>query len=161
MERSSSIKQGIDQPIPLNKTKVNDTLDGREQELRADSQRECFQGSGHKPRRPLSLYPAAILGTAMVARGEIGFLIASLSESNRTFAAVPSEGAAGADNSDTFMIVIWAIVLCTVIGPIGVGILVRRVRKLQADGRTRSAGPEPLGDWGVISPYNLQRNQSD
>ena len=40
--------------------------------------------------KPLSLYPASILGSAMVARGEIGFLISSLAESNGIFAQPPS-----------------------------------------------------------------------
>lgn len=34
---------------------------------------------------PLSLYPASILSSAMISRGEIGFLIASLAESKGTF----------------------------------------------------------------------------
>ena len=34
-----------------------------------------------------SLYPAAIIGTAMMARGEIGFLIAALAESKGIFAS--------------------------------------------------------------------------
>ncbi|EHL02864.1 hypothetical protein M7I_0826 [Glarea lozoyensis 74030] len=36
---------------------------------------------------PLSLYPAAMLGTAMTARGEIGFLIASLAETTGVFSS--------------------------------------------------------------------------
>ena len=41
-----------------------------------------------KVKKPLSLYPAAIIGLAMVARGEIGFLICALSESNGFFAPI-------------------------------------------------------------------------
>jgi hypothetical protein len=88
---------------------------------------------------PVSLYPAAILGLAMVARGEIGFLISSLAESNGIFSA---EG-----NEQVFLIVTWAIVLCTIVGPVCVGLLVRRVRKLE---KARGEGArDVLGVWGV------------
>ncbi|KAJ9661702.1 hypothetical protein H2201_006373 [Coniosporium apollinis] len=94
------------------------------------------------PAKPRSLYPAAILGGAMVARGEIGFLISSIAETNGIFA--PSEG--GGD-SDVFLVVTWAIVLCTVLGPLCVGLLVRRVKRLEG---TREGGHgDVLGVWGV------------
>ncbi len=47
-----------------------------------------------KINQPLSLYPASVLGLAMVARGEIGHLIASLAESRGTFVQ------AGVDSTD-------------------------------------------------------------
>ncbi|KAJ5731905.1 Sodium/hydrogen exchanger [Penicillium malachiteum] len=61
--------------------------------------------SGHptamsSPSCPKSLYPAALLGLAMVARGEVGYLIASLSESQRIF----SESNGGI--SDIYLVVI-------------------------------------------------------
>lgn len=73
--------------------------------------------------KPFSLYPCAILGLAMVARGEISFLISSLAESNSVFSV--------RGNDQIFLIVTWAIVVCTVIGPLGVGLLVRRVKRLE------------------------------
>jgi hypothetical protein len=95
------------------------------------------------PPKPLSLYPASILGLAMVARGEIGFLISSLAESNGIFAS------AGSGKDDTFLIVTWAIVLCTVIGPVGVGLLVRRVKRLEKE-KVRAGGEKDvLGVWEV------------
>ena len=94
--------------------------------------------------RPKSLYPAAILGSAMVARGEIGFLISSVAEANEVF------GAGG--NTEEFLVVTWAILLCTLIGPITVGLLVKRVRRLQQAERSKANGQEdPLGIWGVLS----------
>lgn len=86
--------------------------------------------------KPISLYPASILGLAMVSRGEIGFLISSLAESNDIF------------SEEVFLIVTWAIVLCTVVGPVCVGLLVRRVKKLEKvkDG---VGGRDVLGVWGV------------
>ncbi|OQO10118.1 hypothetical protein B0A48_04475 [Cryoendolithus antarcticus] len=93
---------------------------------------------------PLSLYPAAILGSAMVARGEIGFLISAVAE---------SQGIYGADDgpSELFFIVTWAVLVCTIIGPVVVGLLVKRVKRLQERERRKSSGREdPLGVWGVV-----------
>jgi Kef-type K+ transport system membrane component KefB len=93
--------------------------------------------------RPKSLYPAAILGSAMVSRGEIGFLISSVAEANGVF------GDGG--NTEEFLVVTWAILLCTLIGPITVGLLVKRVRRLQQAERQKANGQEdPLGIWGVL-----------
>ena len=95
--------------------------------------------------RPKSLYPASILGCAMVARGEIGFLISAVAQSRGIFSS-----AGGEDSSELFLIVTWAIMLCTVVGPIAVGLLTRRVRKLQAMEREKAEGSEdPLGIWGI------------
>ncbi|RPB05637.1 Sodium/hydrogen exchanger [Choiromyces venosus 120613-1] len=69
------------------------------------------------PSKPRSLYPAAILGLSMVARGEIAFLIASIAESKGVF---------GRSENGVYLAVVWAAVVCTVIGPLGVGMLVRR-----------------------------------
>lgn len=93
--------------------------------------------------RPKSLYPAAILGSAMVARGEIGFLISSVAEANEVF----GEGG----DTEEFLVVTWAILLCTLIGPITVGLLVKRVKRLQQAERQKANGQEdPLGIWGVL-----------
>ena len=91
--------------------------------------------------RSLSLYPCAILGLAMVSRGEIGFLISLLLQGNGIFST---------DGDDqVFLIVTWAIVLCTMIGPIGVGLLVRQVRKLEKAEEEHGSGRDVLGVWGV------------
>ncbi|KAH8703067.1 Sodium/hydrogen exchanger family-domain-containing protein [Talaromyces proteolyticus] len=95
------------------------------------------------PTKPRSLYPPSILGLAMVARGEIGYLIASLAEGQGIFSAGPSGEA-----SEIYLIVIWAISICTLVGPICVGIIVKRVRKLQRL-REVSGGTDPLGAWGI------------
>jgi hypothetical protein len=99
-----------------------------------------------KINKPLSLYPAAMLGTAMTARGEIGFLIASLAETTGLFASSskPSTG-----SSEIYLVVTWAIVLCTIIGPPSVGTLVKRVRRLQNGSESNLGVSGPLGIWGV------------
>ena len=103
---------------------------------------------------PLSLYPAGIISCAMTARGEIGFLISSVAETKGVFRQGPAADAADAADavSDIFLVVTWAIVLCTILGPLCVGLLVRRVKRLEAqssaaqvEGHKRNA----LGVWGV------------
>ncbi|QDS70207.1 hypothetical protein FKW77_006882 [Venturia effusa] len=92
------------------------------------------------PSKPLSLHPASILGFAMVSRGEIGFLISSLADSNGIFST--------GGNNDIFLIVTWAIVLCTLIGPIAVGLLVKRLKRLEM-AKEQGGGRDVLGVWGV------------
>jgi Kef-type K+ transport system membrane component KefB len=104
------------------------------------------QAKGRKLPKPKSLYPASILGFAMVARGEIGFLISAVAESRGIFSSAGAEG-----SSELFLIVTWAIMLCTISGPIAVGLLTKRVRRLQEMERGSSGGREdPLGIWGVV-----------
>ncbi|KAF5018637.1 hypothetical protein F66182_9387 [Fusarium sp. NRRL 66182] len=105
-----------------------------------------MRNSTPKPENPLSLYPACIVGIGMVARGEIGYLISALAESRGIFGR-PSNG----QPSELFLIVTWAITLCTVIGPISVGLVVSRVRQLESGSRTaRGEGKRNvLGAWGV------------
>ena len=82
----------------------------------------------------------------MVARGEIGFLISSVAESNGVFGAAESGG-----SSELFLIVTWAILICTLLGPVTVGLMVRRVKRLQEGERDKRSGREdPLGVWGVV-----------
>lgn len=121
----------------------------------------------------------------MTARGEIGFLIASLAESTGINRLKAKDGAASgfdfvsdtgtgtgsspvsSSASEIYLVVTWAIMLCTVIGPLAVGSLVKRVRRLEretvgaggtdgdavvvdARGRDReNGGNGPLGVWGV------------
>jgi len=103
--------------------------------------------SSSKTKNPLSLYPAAMLGTAMTARGEIGFLIASLAETTGLFASSSED----TGSSDIYLVVTWAIVLCTIIGPLSVGTLVKRVKRLQRERQKGSSSGvgDPLGIWGV------------
>ncbi|CAG7565230.1 unnamed protein product [Fusarium equiseti] len=104
------------------------------------------RNSTPKPEKALSLYPACIVGIGMVARGEIGYLISALAESKGIFGR--SENG---ESSELFLIVTWAITLCTVIGPISVGLIVNRVRKLES-GSQKAQGESRrnvLGAWGV------------
>jgi Kef-type K+ transport system membrane component KefB len=72
------------------------------------------------------LVPSAMLGLAMVARGEIGLLILQLGYTR-----------SGRLREDSFVVGTWAVVLNTLVGPLAVGVLVRR-----AGERVRN------GPWG-------------
>ncbi|KAI0192070.1 Sodium/hydrogen exchanger family-domain-containing protein [Xylaria flabelliformis] len=99
------------------------------------------------PPKPLSLYPAAVMGCAMVARGEIGFLISSMAESQGVFRRADEDASQA---SELFLIVTWAIFVCTILGPICTGLLVRRIKKLEkASEASRGGTRDVLGVWGV------------
>lgn len=61
-----------------------------------------------------SVAPGLLLGSAMVARGEIGLLIVQIGYNNTDY--VSQTG---------FLTAIWAILLNTIIGPVAVGVLVK------------------------------------
>ncbi|KAL5610019.1 hypothetical protein FOVSG1_004700 [Fusarium oxysporum f. sp. vasinfectum] len=122
--------------VPLEPVTVTDTSQASPQ----------VRNSTPKPEKALSLYPACIVGIGMVARGEIGYLISALAESKGIFGAT-----ADGQSSEIFLIVTWAITLCTIIGPISVGLIVNRVRKLE-NGSRKAKGEgrkNVLGAWGV------------
>lgn len=85
-----------------------------------------------------SLYPALLLGMAMVARGEIGLLIVEIGYNNTEYVS-----------SDGFITAIWAILLNTIIGPIFVGLLVKFRGERIA-----------IGAWGLV-PGPEARAESD
>ncbi|KAF2028468.1 hypothetical protein EK21DRAFT_101794 [Setomelanomma holmii] len=104
--------------------------------------------SSANPAKSVSLHPPLILALAMCARGEIGFLISGVAESTGAFSAT---GQATEEPSNIFLVVTLAIVLCTIIGHLGVGLSVRRVKKLQSrkNKQQDGAGRDVLGVWGV------------
>lgn len=75
-----------------------------------------------------SLVPGLLLGFAMVARGEIGLLIVQIGYNNTSY--VSEAG---------FITAIWAILLNTILGPIAVGLLIKK------RGKSLSAGA-----WGLV-----------
>lgn len=64
---------------------------------------------------------ALFLGLAMVARGEIALIVAQLARPLLT-----GDNGNGATNEEPFAVVIWAILVTTVCGAVGVGIVLRR-----------------------------------
>ncbi|KAI0429989.1 Sodium/hydrogen exchanger family-domain-containing protein [Xylaria sp. FL1042] len=98
------------------------------------------------PPKPLSLYPAAVMGCAMVARGEIGFLISSMAESQGVFRHADEDAS---EASELFLIVTWAIFLCTILGPLCAGLLVRRIKRLEKATESSRGASSVLGAWGV------------
>ena len=82
-----------------------------------------------RDRLRTSLYPATFIGAAMVSRGEIGLLIAQIARNGSTPA---SDGTVSDDSGllseEGFLVCIWAILLCTLVGPICVGMIIRKNR---------------------------------
>jgi len=81
------------------------------------------------------LYPAILLSLAMTTRGEIGFLISAVGQSSGLL--VPE---------NVYLIVQWGIVLCTLGGPIGVGLVVRKIRRGKSG---------LLGSWGQVEDISV------
>jgi Kef-type K+ transport system membrane component KefB len=136
-------RQQSTETTTMNETSVSGNGD-QQQPPSANSKRK--RQVPRKLLKPRSLYPSLMLGSAMVARGEIGFLISSLAESNGVFGKVEGGG-----SSDIFLVATWAILLCTIIGPVSIGAMVNRVKKLQKARATDTTKPDPLGGWGVES----------
>lgn len=120
------------------------------------------QGTESKPQkksifsampRPKSLYPATILGCAMVARGEIGFLISAVANANGVFRLETRPSA----EVDVFLVISWAILLCTIIGPVALGCIVKRVKRLQAKRGSNHGKEDPLGVWGIVEVEGSDR----
>lgn len=142
--------KGVSNPLSSSKApeskNPNDASSGSENEKTSPQESTLPAPKQSALPKPLSLYPGAILGMAMVSRGEIGFLISSVAESRGVF---------GDSGNPEFLVVTWAILLCTLIGPITVGLLVKRVKRLQQVERRKATGQEdPLGIWGVV-PQSL------
>lgn len=76
--------------------------------------------------------------------GEIGFLISAIAQANGIF---EQDGA----QVDLFLVATWPILLCTIIGPVTVGLLTRRVKPLRNDVKGSTTGRNnPLGIWADI-----------
>jgi hypothetical protein len=81
------------------------------------------------------MYTAFLLSFAMTIRGEIGFLIAAVGQSIDILSP-----------EDVYLVVIWAVIMCTLLGSIGVGIVVIFIKKTAI---RWDVGPSQiLGDWG-------------
>lgn len=74
-------------------------------------------------------YAVLLLSCAMTTRGEIGFLVSAIGQSVGVL--VPEE---------VYLVVIWAIVLCTLLGPIGTGFIVRKIRTANEMGAVNVLG---------------------
>jgi len=101
------------------------------EQMRANTQQSpsTSQTATEQPHADPPHCTALLVGLAMVARGEIGFLIASLSQSSGTLMLKErNESDPEASGEDVFLVIVWSVVLCTIIGPLGVGIIVRKLK---------------------------------
>ncbi|KAJ5643449.1 Cation/H+ exchanger [Penicillium longicatenatum] len=92
--------------------------------------------NGHRWNR--ALLAAVLLGSAMVARGEIGLLIIEIGHNETPY--VSDEG---------FYTGVWAILLNTIIGPVTVGLLVRFYAERIGE-----------GEWGLQEPAEPVSSQA-
>ncbi|KAJ5334898.1 hypothetical protein N7452_007301 [Penicillium brevicompactum] len=83
----------------------------------------------HKQQWKRAWLAAALLGSAMVARGEIGLLIIEIGHNETPYVS-----------DDGFITGVWAILLNTIIGPVTVGLMVRFHAQAIEE-----------GDWGLQS----------
>lgn len=75
---------------------------------------QAFERPTTTQSKTVWLSAASFLGLAMVARGEIGLLIIQIGYNESPYVS-----------KDGFVTAVWAILLNTILGPIGVGVLVR------------------------------------
>lgn len=85
--------------------------------------------AGNAIRQETVHQTAMIIACAMVARGEIGYLIASLAQSSGTLKMKPKGGVETVQSEDVFLVIIWAVTLCTIGGPVAVGSIVKSMKK--------------------------------
>ncbi|KAK3389401.1 Cation/H+ exchanger [Podospora didyma] len=85
-------------------------------ELITSMRRSQRPEKGGRSTAASSWAPATLLGTAMVARGEIGLLIIQIGLNETPYLS-----------RKAFVIGVWAIVLNTIIGPVSVGVLLKRM----------------------------------
>ncbi|GAA6033754.1 hypothetical protein JCM8097_004417 [Rhodosporidiobolus ruineniae] len=74
--------------------------------------------------RETSLSAAAFVGLALVARGEIGILVLQVAYSSASVSLSSSSSAILSE--DAYLISIWGVALCTILGPVAFSALVRR-----------------------------------
>ncbi|KAJ9115514.1 hypothetical protein QFC22_005273 [Naganishia vaughanmartiniae] len=79
-----------------------------------EGKRKVSWGQTMKLRLPAAL----LLGFAMIARGEIGLLISQIAYTTTEQQLTEEE----------FLITTWAIVLCTILGPVGVGYVIKKFK---------------------------------
>ncbi|KAB8234021.1 cation:proton antiporter [Aspergillus alliaceus] len=96
------------------------------------------------PKDNATILSALLLGSAMVARGEIGLLIIEIGYNSTAY--VSEEG---------FITGVWAILLNTIIGPVTVGLLVKYYGKQIGEGewglqKGTSPGQEKEGVHGAV-----------
>lgn len=77
------------------------------------------------PLNRTTLIPASLLGTALIARGEIGLIILQITFNNNNNNSTSSSSL----GKEGYLIGIWAVLLCTLWGPIGFSFLINRFGK--------------------------------
>lgn len=80
--------------------------------------------------------PAVLLGTALIARGEIGVLVATVANASPKHVL----------GEEAYLEAMWAILVCTAVGPPLVGILLRQYGRAVVDGPWGAVPASEAGD---------------
>ncbi|RDH26816.1 Cation/H+ exchanger [Aspergillus welwitschiae] len=97
----------------------------------AEEENHTSGGSGRKRRNAGTIWLSALLlGSAMVARGEIGLLIVEIGYNETAYVS-----------EDGFITAVWAILLNTILGPAAVGIIIKLYGKRIGN-----------SEWGLQNP---------
>ncbi|GAA5991325.1 hypothetical protein JCM11641_004799, partial [Rhodosporidiobolus odoratus] len=86
-----------------------------------------------------SLPAAAFLGLALVARGEIGTLVLQVAYSSSSASSTNPNPVL---TEEPYLVGIWAVALCTIVGPVAFSALIRRVGERVVRGRWGLVGGE-------------------
>ncbi|KAL3464604.1 Na+/H+ exchanger family protein [Aspergillus heterothallicus] len=103
-----------------------------------NSEKQPSSGPSHNSTRTVWL-SGLLLGSAMVARGEIGLLIIEIGYNETSYVT-----------EDGFITGVWAILLNTIIGPVSVGLLVKAYGKRIGE-----------GEWGLQKAEQRSTNEGD
>lgn len=109
----------------------------RAKETNEEAENGPSEGNEEENKKHSTWLSALLLGSAMVARGEIGLLIIEIGYNSTTY--VSEEG---------FITGVWAILLNTIIGPVTVGVLVKFFGRHIGEGK-----------WGLQEPVAPARRQ--
>ncbi|KZT66977.1 hypothetical protein DAEQUDRAFT_425949 [Daedalea quercina L-15889] len=123
-------KLAVGLPVVVWSISTKDTISHVEERTTLHSQSSSAPGPRLTPFRDrlhASLYPAAFVGIAMISRGEIGLLIAQIARNGLSMGGTYGD-ADGLLSEEGFLVCIWAILLCTLVGPICTGVIVRKWR---------------------------------
>lgn len=93
--------------------------------------------------------PALFVGSALVARGEIGVLIATVANAD------------GVLDEDAYLEAVWAILLCTLLGPPVVGFIVRKREREILEGPWGAEGKNNVSDDVQLGAPASQADQPD
>ncbi|GAA5855007.1 hypothetical protein JCM8547_002342 [Rhodosporidiobolus lusitaniae] len=112
----------------------------KQQQLEGEKRGGAKRGGGFLGE---SVQAAAFVGLALVARGEIGILVLQVAYSSSSSS---SSSTSSVLSEEPYLIAIWAVALCTIVGPVAFAALVKRGGSALVRGR-----------WGLVGGGQEER----